>query len=135
MATKTFVSFNFKDRELVLSMRNFFQEHQGQIQGSMVICENDVSADGDKAIDAEILRVMRGCDAALFVIGDECHNSPWIRREATLAISIKLDLVVVRRPKTTGGEPPELRSQLGIPRVEWSPVRIGMALNQVGKTN
>ena len=133
MARRVFVSFNFKDAAAAKSVRSFFQDQQGQSQGKPVFVENDVSANGDAAIDTEIRRVMSGCDCALFVVGDESHNSPWINREAELATSLGVGRVAVRAPGTRGGLPGQLANQ-NIPFVKWSQDALAEALNQAGQT-
>lgn len=110
-------------------MRPFFQAQEGQCQGKAVFVENDVSAQGEKAIDTEIRRVMSGCECALFVVGDESHNSPWINREAELAISLGLGRVAVQVKGTSGGLPNALAND-DIPLVEWNQRALGEALNK-----
>jgi hypothetical protein len=127
MAKSVFVSYHFRrDHEVARNLKAFFQP-SGTCQGSPVFVENDVSAEGTPAIDREINRVMSGCDAALFVIGDDTHNSPWIDREAALAISKNLPLVAVRRPGSTGNLPPQLRDRT--PLVEWKHAALTSAVN------
>jgi len=53
---------------------------------------------------------MSGCDAALFVVGDNSHNSPWINREVELAVSKGLALVATQLPHTSGGIPNKLKN-------------------------
>jgi antiphage defense system Thoeris ThsB-like protein len=128
MPRKIFVSYNFrKDAHLAHNIKTFFQP-QGRCDGTPVFVEN-VSAQGDDAIDREINRVMEGCDAAVFVVGDDSHNSPWINREAELARSKPLGIVTVRAPGTTGGLPNVLR---GSPEpVDWGHDELCQALNRI----
>jgi len=105
MAKKIFVSYNFNDKEVVHTVQSMMQSNQGKIQGKLVFVENDVSHEGTNAIDREIRRVIYGCDVALFVVGNNNHNSPWINREAELAISNGACIVVSKLPKTNGGIP------------------------------
>jgi len=88
MAHKTFVSYRYSDQATVGTIKSFFQTHKGPVQGDVVFCRNDVSHLGPYAIDRWILNTVQGCDAALFVIGNNNHNSPWIQREIELADSI-----------------------------------------------
>lgn len=128
MASRIFVSFNFKDKEVVFTVKSMLQKGGGNIQGKFAFVENDVSAEGVRAIDEEIKRIMKLCDAALFVIGDNNHNSSWIEREAELAKSMNLKIVVTRLPHTRGAVPPGLRSGQ-YPEVEWSSTDLGRVLN------
>ncbi|WP_432454695.1 TIR domain-containing protein [Agarivorans sp. QJM3NY_29] len=129
MANRIFVSYNFNDREISRSINSFTQSHGGPVRGSFVFVENDVSAYGDHAIDKEIKDVMTGCDSALFIVGDNNHNSPWINREAVLAMSKGLKTVVSRFPNTNGGMPLQLRKTPHT-EVKWSPFNIAKELNK-----
>lgn len=132
MSQKVFISYNFKNRELAGSVKNFFAPLGGPCEGSPVYVENDVSADGENAIDREIASVMGSCKAALFIIGDEDHNSPWIERESRIAISQALAMVAVQHPGTTGAPPPSLR-EAKVPFVEWNPESLCEALNRAAR--
>ena len=54
MARKVFISYNFNDKQLVHSIKSFFQPYGGTVQGKPVFVTDNVSKDGDKAIDNEI---------------------------------------------------------------------------------
>ena len=128
MVNRIFVSYNFNDREISRSINNFTQSHGGPVRGNFVFVKNDVSAYGDSAIDKEINEVMSGCDSAFFVIGNNSHNSPWINREAALAISKGLKIVVSSFPKTNGGIPSKLRNT-PYTEVKWTHSEIAKELN------
>ena len=129
MANRIFVSYNFNDREISRSINSFTQLHGGPVRGNFIFVENDVSAYGDHVIDKEIKEVMTGCDSAFFIVGDNNHNSPWINREADLAISKGLKIVVSKFPNTNGGVPHQLR-QIPHTEVKWIPADIAKALNK-----
>ena len=129
MARNIFVSFNFKDKALAGTIEAMREARGQSVPGRFVWVENDVSAGGDPAIDREIRRVMAGCDSALFCIGDNSHNSPWIEREAALAESLDLKVVVARLPGTSGGLPARLR-RAGHAEVRWNPLEINQAFNR-----
>ncbi len=128
MSTRIFVSYNFNDREIAHTVRNFSQTFGGKVDGTFALVENNVSASGERAIDDEIRRIMQGCDAALFIVGNNNHNSPWILREAELAISMNLHLVLTRIPESTGAIPPIL-SRMSLPVAKWEVQDIADRLN------
>lgn len=109
MANKVFVSSNFNDRAVVNTINNMIA--RGRYYGDIFFVENDVSSEGAFAIDREINRIMNSCDAVLFVVGDNCHNSPWIEREVELAYSKNLPVIVTQLPKTFGGPPNGLKDK------------------------
>ncbi|MFO1053952.1 MAG: TIR domain-containing protein [Planctomycetota bacterium] len=134
MPRRIFISYNFGDRELAHSIPAFFQSQDGRSEGQPVFVTNNVTQQGDAAVEREIRSVMAGCDSALFVVGDNVHNSPWIDREAELAISMGLALVAVRAPRTTGGLPKRLEP-LQIPVVAWKQDALATALRMARKPN
>lgn len=129
MSRWVFISYNFNNRELVRTLKNYFQDRGGPCAGKPLYVTNDVSKDGDSAIDREIRSVMDQCAAAIFVIGDDNHNSPWIEREAKIASSRDLAIVAVRLPDTTGALPPKLR-EMKIQIEDWGPDALCTALNR-----
>lgn len=132
MSAPVFISYNFRDdKEFARGIRNFFQP-DGPCHGEPRFVENDVSETDVEAIDAKIRRAMSGCVAAVFVCGDNSHNSPWINREAKLAISGNLGIVALRAPRTTGGIPNELRAlSTPPPLVDWGPEPLCRELNRI----
>ncbi len=129
MANQIFVSYNFNDREISRSIQSFTRLHGGPVRGNFLFVENDVSTYGEAAIDKEIKEVMSGCDAAFFVIGNNNHNSPWINREAVLAMSKGLKIVISRLPNTNGGVPSQLRN-IPYTEVQWTASNIAKELNK-----
>lgn len=132
MSRWVFVSYNFKNRELAHTLRNHFQEYGGPCEGKPLYVTNDVSEDGESAIDLEIRSVMDRCSAAIFVVGDDNHNSPWIEREATIASSRALGIVAVRLPETRGALPPKLR-EMNIQAEDWRQDALCTALNRAAR--
>ena len=130
MAKRIFVSYNFNDREVTKTVKSMTQNVGGCVQGQFVFVENNVSRDGRSAIDAEIKKIMNDCDAALFVIGNNSHNSPWINREVELAISYGIKIVKTQLPSTNGGQPEKL-NWLNCREAQWSARSIADCLNNL----
>lgn len=108
---KIFVSHVFNDREITHSIKGMSVIHSGILNVRFVFVENDVSIEGSDAIDKEIRNVMTDCNVALFLVGNNNHNSPWIEREVQLATSKGLPIIVMRLPHTSGGVPNALRNK------------------------
>lgn len=102
-----FVSFNYSDKEMVGNLKGL---GISELSIKWHYIETDLSNSGENAIDNEIRSQIRQCSVALFLVGDNAHNSPWIKREAKLAESLAVKRIVVRHPGTTGAPPPELSS-------------------------
>lgn len=120
MSRLVFVSYNFRhDRATARNVGQLFQSGGGTCDGRPVFVEHDVSGGGDAAIDREIRRVMAPCSAAIFVVGDDSHNSPWLEREAEIATSMNLRIAAVQASGTEGGAPKVLRDR-GIEPYAWA---------------
>lgn len=134
MSRKIFISYRFSDREIAHTVTNFFQPQGGNCDGKPAFVTNDVSSDGEKAIDEEIKRVMTGCIAVLFVVGDNNHNSTWIDREVELAVSYGLSPAAVQLPGTTGGPPNRLKEafkEKPVRVVDWTKEALCEVLNAI----
>jgi hypothetical protein len=132
MSRLVFISYNFKNRELSHTLKNYFQELGGPCEGKPLYVTRDVSEEGAAAIDLEIRAMMDRCTAAIFVIGDDNHNSPWIEREAEIASSRGIAIVAVRLRRTTGALPPKLR-EMNIQTEDWEPDALCTALNRAAR--
>ncbi|SIO94773.1 toll/interleukin-1 receptor domain-containing protein [Vibrio spartinae] len=129
MAKKIFVSYNFNDKEIVHSVKNMLQSNGGKINGQFSFVTSDFSAQGNDAINKEIKKVMSDCDAALFLVGDNSHNSPWINREVQLAKSLNLHIVLTRLPDSRGAAPKGLTDSY-YPEAEWKANDLAYCLNK-----
>lgn len=129
MSSPVFISYNFlDDKEFAHNIGLFFQP-LGPCHGTPRFVR-DVSAGGDDVIDLEIRRTIADCVAAVFVCGSNSHNSPWINREADLAINYGLGIVALRAPRATGGIPLQLRA-VDPPIVDWGREHLCRALNPI----
>ena len=130
MAKNIFVSYKFTDQEVVKTVSSMLQNNGGSIDGKFVYVTNDVSSQGEKAIDREINSVMERCDKALFIIGQNSHNSPWIKREVQLAISKGLKVVVTHINDTNYGIPNDL-SDTHYSLAQWNMKNLSYNLNKL----
>jgi hypothetical protein len=125
MAKNIFVSYNFNDREVAKSVSEMIQREN--LKGQIVVVENDVSYNGATAIDWEIEHTMKKCDAALFVIGDNPRNSPWIEKEAAHAIAKDIPVLTTKLPNVTGETPSALTDSTFI---NWDAKTLTDSLNR-----
>lgn len=98
MAKSIFVSHNFNDKQVSKAVQGVMAEHREDINGKVVFVENDVSYNGATAINWEIEHTMEDCDAALFVLGENHHNSPWLNRECEHAIKKNIPILITSLP-------------------------------------
>lgn len=125
MAKNIFVSYNFNDKQVSAKVKDMIQQHH--LDGQCTFVENDVSYNGQTAIDWEIERTMENCDAALFVIGDNPRNSPWIEREAELAINKNIPVLSTQLPGMQGNTPASL---IDSTLVHWDAELLTSTLNR-----
>jgi hypothetical protein len=111
MAKSIFVSYNFNDKQVSNAVQNMISEHREDIHGKVVFVENDVSYNGATAVDWEIEHTMEDCDAALFVLGEEHHNSPWLDQECDHAISKNIPIMVTSLPGEDFHKPSSLNDE------------------------
>ncbi len=98
MAKSIFVSYNFNDKAVSHAVQEMIADHQEDIHGKVVFVENDVSYNGATAVDWEIEHTMEQCDAALFVLGEGHHNSPWLNQECEHALKKNIPIMVTSLP-------------------------------------
>ena len=108
---KIFVSYNFNDKSVSHSIKAMSIENNGPINALFVFVEGDSTCNESNAIDLKIRSTIQNCNMALFLIGNNNHNSPWIEREVQLAISKSLPILVMKLPDTTGGIPNSLKNK------------------------
>ena len=125
MAKNIFVSYNFNDPDVTRSVKSMIQKDT--LDGQIVFVENDVSYNGATAIDWEIEHTMDGCDAALFVIGDNPRNSPWINQEAAHAIAKDITVIATQLPNMNEQTPNLLTES---PLINWDSQALTSTLNR-----
>ncbi|NQZ11253.1 MAG: toll/interleukin-1 receptor domain-containing protein [Algicola sp.] len=108
MAKNIFVSYDFNDREVAQVVKNMVMQHKNDIDGYLTFVENDVSYNGPTAVNWEVEHTMENCDAALFVLGDQHHNSPWLNVEAQHAAGKHIPIMVTCLPGEDSAIPQSL---------------------------
>jgi len=132
MSKNIFISYKFDDAELVRTLPSWFQRNGGRCEGTPIFVDPTIPPGGTNAIDEKILRTMENCAAVLFVVGDNNHNSPWINREAKIAISLPRPITAVQLEGSTGGLPNELKNlNQQIELLEWGPRNLCDVLNKI----
>lgn len=129
MAKNIFVSYNFNDRKVAKTVKKMMQRHQDDIEGQIVFIENDVSYNGETAIDWEVEHVMEECDAALFVLGDDQRNSPWLDKEAKHAVARNIPILATTLPDTNI-EQPRVLQNADCTMLHWNGAELSTHLNQ-----
>ncbi len=126
MAKRIFVSYNFNDPQVAKSVREMVANEQ--VEGQIVFVENDVSYNGKTAVDWEIEHTIENCDCALFVLGDNPRNSPWLDQEAAQAKAKNIPVLTSCLPGMSSNTPAALADST---MVNWDSKTIATTLNQV----
>lgn len=123
--SRAFVSYPYGD---AASFRGQLARwaRDGLLGSATIVHEKeDVRSQGKHEIDRYLRSVMQDCDTLLVLVGENTHNRPWLDREAEVAISRNMRIVLVRLPGTRGAPPAALRNS---PSIAWSPAEIKRAL-------
>jgi hypothetical protein len=129
MAQKIFISHNFNDRNVCATVQDMMQKKKQDIMGQLVFVDNDVSYNGQTAINWEVSNVMKDCDAALFVLADNPRNSPWLEQEVTFAIAAGMSIMVVQLPQTDHITFPQALANINCVKLGWHEKEIVACLN------
>ncbi len=122
---KVLVSYPYNDAR---NLRGELEKWQrlGQLPGVEIVAETeDRRQHGDESIRSHLREALRSCDIVLMLIGNNCHDRPWLDYEAAAAASIGKPVVLVRIPRTTGAAPRHFSRPVEVP---WGSASIRGAL-------
>lgn len=130
MAQNIFVSFNFTNYQVTDKVKTMIEAWQQDMVGHIVHGQQNVLYNGPNAIKLQLNNIFEQCDMALFVIGDQAQNSPWLRYEVEQALMAEMPIFVTRIPNTQGFIPEQLQSE-DCMKVSWSANELNACLGQV----
>ena len=130
MARSIFVSYNFNDGKSAIALPTVQKNFLQLACGKFLFVSDEVSQRGNAAVEEEIRRLLEGCDAAIFLIGD---NSPLIEREAELAIARGLPILGARIKGSIATIPARLRYWKRYRETDLRPGPLDEALNGLAK--
>ncbi len=129
MTKYIFISFNYNDLQMEGNLETMFNPSGGPIQGTPIWVKQNVLQEGENAIKREIRSILDQCVIALFLIGQNIHNSPWIEYEYQYAHStLQIPCIGVNHPHDTYGVPniaPRMK------RLSWDLQEIAAELNRI----
>lgn len=127
MGQTTFISHRYRDKEKVNNLESFTQAKGGKIPGKLVRIEPSGVLQTKSAIDKQIKATIKECDTVLVANGQDTHNSPWVKREVEIGVSMNKRVIVAQLPGTNGGLPPALK-QGRHAKVKCKPADIAKAI-------
>lgn len=108
MPKSIFVSYVYEDKRYRDNVERWFDDALGA--GRVMISESrDLRQLGESAIEGHLKPRIRGAAAVLCLIGDNSHNSGWVKYELDVATSCGKKIVLARIQGTTGAAPPGYR--------------------------
>ena len=76
--------------------------------------EHDYRRFGTKFIETKLKERIDTCEALLVLVGNNCHNRPWLDFEIKHTTSTRKRVLWVRLKDTNGEAPIEIRNQMPI---------------------
>lgn len=115
MSRSIFMSYVYEDKKHRDLLKNWCNKKLLGENIQITFERGDYRTKGEAAIKTEILSMIQGAAAVIFLIGQNTHNHPWVNYEAEVTISKKRKVVLVRIPGTTGQSPKNLLKHIEIP--------------------
>lgn len=119
MSRTLFVSHNFYDQKIVNLVHSMFPNSGRNVFGKAIYLKHPTRCQNHDLIGNEITQAMYQCDTALFAIGNNNRNSPWLNQEVQCAQTYALSIVLVWLPGSNGSVPNSLAG-CHYPMAEWN---------------
>lgn len=101
-----FVSYCFDDeKEYCDRLQDWAKDNRLSENIVIFIEQEDKRIEGESAIKDYLKTQLKKSNGLLVLVGDNCHNRPWMDYEAAVAASIQLPIITIRVPGTTGAAP------------------------------
>ena len=105
MSKSIFISYVYEDKKYRDLLKEWGSKKLLGENTQITFERGDYRAKGKKAVKEEILSMIQGATAIVFLIGQNTHNHPWVNYEVECALSKNKKILLVRIPGTTGGKP------------------------------
>jgi len=107
MTKNVFISYHFSNRD-----------RQGQLEFWLLeagykpdaVYEKDLNGESEQAGKRKLQEKLDKAEYVIFLVGQDAHNSPWIRFEVSEARKRGLQVFWIQLPNTSGAVPPEARN-------------------------
>jgi hypothetical protein len=105
MSKSVFISYVYEDKKYRDTLKKWGNKNLLGENIQITFERGDYRAKGEKAVKEEILSMIQGATAVIFLIGQNTHNHPWVNYEVECAKAKNKKILLVRIPNTTGGKP------------------------------
>ncbi len=123
-----FISFKDNASDDREGFEGLLQNPNANLNHTPVSAREDYRKQGKIAVKSYLTDLIMDSDALVCLVGQDTHSSWWVNFELQVASSLRIGLVALRIPDTTGGRPQLLKSK-GIPETEWDRDEITRAIN------
>ena len=106
MPKSIFVSYVYEDKRHRDNVERWFADNTFGPERVMITESEDLRPLGERAIENHLKPKLRGAAAVLCLIGQNTHNSDWVKYELDVATSCGKKIVLARIQGTTGAAPP-----------------------------
>lgn len=115
MSRSIFISYVYEDKKHRDLLKDWCNKKLLGENIQITFERGDYRTKGEAAIKTEILSMIQGAAAVIFLIGQNTHNHPWVNYEVEAAISKNRKIILIRIPGTTGQRPKSLLKYSEIP--------------------
>ena len=81
-----------------------------------------------KKLYKDIKNTITQCNAAVFVVGNNNHNSPWIKKEADIVTSKRKPYFLLQLPNTNGAPPEKAKKGR---KTSWDRLEVNAELRRI----
>lgn len=105
MPRSNFVSYVYEDKRHRDNVERWFASEAVGPNRVMITEAEDRRPLGENAIKDHLRPRIRGAAAVICLVGNNSHNSNWVKSELDVATSLNKEIVLARIPGTTGAAP------------------------------
>lgn len=106
MPQSIFISYVYEDKNHRDDVERWCSRGQIGLNRVTITESGDYRPQGERAIVNHLKPLIRGAAVVLCLVGDNTHNSSWVKYELDVATSLNKMIVLARIPGTYGAPPP-----------------------------
>lgn len=100
-----FISYRWGDRDYANALKGFLNNPNNKYRHIIKRERDDYRGKGETAVRNYLKGLVGECDALICLIGNDTHNSEWVKYELDVANSQIKKIIPVRITGTSGGAP------------------------------
>lgn len=112
MKKTVFISYHFKDASFKGEVQKWLEEIGIEV---LVVNQKNLTNEARENAEKNIKKQISKSHAVLVLVGDDCHNRPFLNYEIAIAKSMQIRTHCVRLSHRSGAAPEEVRNLTCIP--------------------